>query len=964
MVATRYAQDHDLIIGVTPFELPNARLAAALCRAGALGVLDLGRDSVRARTAFAQMSDWTKKSWGVRVPAGCPLGPHEIPARATTVVLPFGSAWSPKQLAGRRVLIEVNDPGEAQRALGRGADGLIARGSEGGGRVGELTTYVLLQLLLADAAITVPVWASGGLGRHSASAAIAGGAAGVVLDAQLALVRESIVPKEIATAVAAMDGSETMMVGGHRVYHRPDLASRRSHWPELAGVSELSEDVVAARLGGESFDEQFIPIGQEGAFAHSFAQEYVTAGALVQGLRSSIEAHLADATAAQSLSPDSSFARARGMRFPVVQGPMTRVSDRAAFAAQVADAGGLPFLALALMEGSDARRLLEETAAALGTRPWGVGILGFAPAHVREAQLEAIHSFRPPCALIAGGRPSQAAPLEAAGIDTFMHVPSPGLLDRFLREGARKFVFEGRECGGHVGPRGSFALWDTQVETLLRYGATIAVEDQQRFFGDLHLLFAGGIHDERSAAMAAVLAAPLAARGANIGVLMGTAYLFTEEAVQTQAILPTFQEAALECEATILLETSPGHATRCAQTPYVRTFDETKRRLRAEGAAQQTIWVELEQLNLGRLRLASRGLRRSGEQVVSVNEAEQRAEGMVMIGQVAALRSATTTIDALHRQVTTGASTFVNEAAARFAHRDERPARSSLDVAIVGMACIFPKSPDLEQYWANILGGIDAITEVPPERWDPSVHWDAKSTGLHAGRRTPSKWGGSLPSIPFDPMAYGIPPSSLIGIEPVQLLALHVAQQALRDAGYAERNPHRERTSVIFGAEAGSDLAAAYNFRATFRSYFGELPPEIDKELPQLTEDSFPGGLSNVIAGRIANRLDLRGANYTVDAACASSLAALDLACKELATASSDMVLCGGGRPAQYGARLLLVLVGARALAKRETAAVRRAGRRDRARRRRRMHRPQASRRCRARRRSHLRRRSRRRRVE
>lgn len=104
---------------------------------------------------------------------------------------------------------------------------------------------------------------------------------------------------------------------------------------------------------------------------------------------------------------------------------MTRVSDRAAFAAQVAEAGGLPFLALALMEGADVQRLLEETAAAVGTRPWGVGILGFAPAHIREAQYEAIHKFRPPCALIAGGRPSQAAPLEAAGIETFMHVPSP-----------------------------------------------------------------------------------------------------------------------------------------------------------------------------------------------------------------------------------------------------------------------------------------------------------------------------------------------------------------------------------------------------------------------------------------------------------------------------------------------------------------------------------------------------------
>ena len=71
-------------------------------------------------------------------------------------------------------------------------------------------------------------------------------------------------------------------------------------------------------------------------------------------------------------------------------------------------------------------------------------------------------------ALIAGGRPSQAAPLEAEGIATYLHVPSPGLLDRFLKDGARRFVFEGRECGGHVGPRSSFALWERQIERLLQ----------------------------------------------------------------------------------------------------------------------------------------------------------------------------------------------------------------------------------------------------------------------------------------------------------------------------------------------------------------------------------------------------------------------------------------------------------------------------------------------------------------
>ncbi len=239
---------------------------------------------------------------------------------------------------------------------------------------------------------------------------------------------------------------------------------------------------------------------------------------------------------------------------------MTRVSDRAAFALAVAEGGGLPFLALALMTGDEVRRLLTETSELLGDLPWGVGILGFTPPEVREAQLAVVHEVRPPYALIAGGRPSQAAPLEAAGIATYLHVPSPGLLDRFLREGARRFVFEGFECGGHVGPRASFPLWDTQIERLLAMPEAVP---------DLHVLFAGGIGDERSAAMVAAAAAPLSAAGASVGVLMGTAYLFTEEAVAAGAILPGFQRAAVECRETVLLETSPGHATRCAPTPYV-----------------------------------------------------------------------------------------------------------------------------------------------------------------------------------------------------------------------------------------------------------------------------------------------------------------------------------------------------------------------------------------------------------
>ena len=233
------------------------------------------------------------------------------------------------------------------------------------------------------------------------------------------------------------------------------------------------------------------------------------------------------------------------------------------------------------------------------------------------------------------------------------------------------------------------------------------------------------------------------------------------------------------------------------------------------------------------------------------------------------------------------------EAAAREADHEEDVARGT-DVAIIGIAAIFPGAPDTETFWSNVVAGKNAIREVPPERWDVATYYDPAAIGESAGKKTPCKWGGFLDDIPFDPLAYGIPPKSLSAIEPVQLLSLEIARRALADAGYAERAFDRERCAVIFGAEAGTDLSSAYNFRAMFPHYVGPLPEGLDDTLPQLSEDCFPGVLANVIAGRIANRLDLGGVNYTVDAACASSLAAIDMAVKELVSGSSDMVLCGG----------------------------------------------------------------------
>jgi acyl transferase domain-containing protein len=262
-----------------------------------------------------------------------------------------------------------------------------------------------------------------------------------------------------------------------------------------------------------------------------------------------------------------------------------------------------------------------------------------------------------------------------------------------------------------------------------------------------------------------------------------------------------------------------------------------------------------------------------------------------MAGQVAVLRGAQTTVADLHSGVTVGAQRFHAERIAALTATlgpDTEPAGrvpvAPLDVAIVGMSCVFPDSPDLASFWQTILSGRDAVTEVPAQRWAVDTYYASEVAPGRAGRISVSKWGGFIAPVPFDAIGYGIPPAALASIDPTQLLALEAAHRALVDAGYGHDAPgvDHSRTGVVFGAEAGSDMGHAQTLRTMLPAYLGEVPADLEQQLPTVTEDSFPGVLANVIAGRVANRLDLGGPNFTVDAACASSLAAMDAACKEL----------------------------------------------------------------------------------
>jgi acyl transferase domain-containing protein/NAD(P)H-dependent flavin oxidoreductase YrpB (nitropropane dioxygenase family)/NAD(P)-dependent dehydrogenase (short-subunit alcohol dehydrogenase family) len=794
---------------------------------------------------------------------------------------------------GVRVFQEARSLDEALKAQKDGFDGIVARGTEAAGPAGELTSFVLLQKIAGK--VTIPVWAHGGVGLSTIAACYAAGASGAVFDSQLLLLEESCVKEAVKSAVARMDGSETALPGldlgcPWRVYARPGNPSiEKVNAKEASGPApDEWHEFMLGLVGWE--DGQLWPLGQDASFASSFSS-YVTVEKAFRALKASLACHVSSAKSAKPLAKGAPLAKSIGVDFPIFQGPMARVSDCPAFAKEVAKNNGLPFIAISTLKKDEAEGILKETASALGERPWGVGLLGFNQEELYREQLKVVSLFSPGYAVLAGGMPAQAKELESLGIKTFTHVQSASILEMFVEEGLRRFIFEGNECGGHIGPKTSFVLWEGMVrklESLIKAG--------QHRPGEFEILLAGGIHDSVSAAMCAAIMGPLAKKGVKAGALLGTAYLFTEEITATGAISPVFQENAIACKATRVLEISPGHSVRSIESPFADSFNNLKRKMRAEGAPSEEVRKTLEELILGKSRIASKGLdrnRRAGEKgqpyLVPVDTETQKREGLFMVGQLAACRERATTIKELHEAVSVASTALV-------ASIREVECGSKSDIAIVGASCLLPGALDAGKYWENILGKKITIREVPADRWDTRQYFDKDP---ETKDRVYSTTGGFLEDVPFDPLVYGMPPSTLKSIEPLHLLTLEAARSALKDAGFLEKGFDRESTSVIIGTGGGiGELGQAYVLRSALTSFF-ESPEEAFKFLPEWTEDSFPGILMNVLAGRVANRFNLGGVNYTVDAACASSLAALYDGCRELESGTSDTVLVGGADAGQ-----------------------------------------------------------------
>ncbi|MCP4674508.1 MAG: 3-oxoacyl-ACP reductase, partial [Deltaproteobacteria bacterium] len=226
-------------------------------------------------------------------------------------------------------------------------------------------------------------------------------------------------------------------------------------------------------------------------------------------------------------------------------------------------------------------------------------------------------------------------------------------------------------------------------------------------------------------------------------------------------------------------------------------------------------------------------------------------------------------------------------------------------IAIVGTGTLFPESLDSMALWRNIIEGKDLITDVPPSHWMISDYYDED---IKAGLKTYSKRGAFLPEVDFNPMEFGMPPKTMTATDTVQTLSLLVCKKLIEDTNSLRlEKVNKKDISVILGIAAGTELieqmsskiqkpvwVKALRENGLEESVVQAVCGDIEDSYPAWTEDTFPGLLANVVAGRITNRFDFGGVNCVVDAACASSVSAMMMAVQQLQLGNADLVITGG----------------------------------------------------------------------
>ncbi len=242
--------------------------------------------------------------------------------------------------------------------------------------------------------------------------------------------------------------------------------------------------------------------------------------------------------------------------------------------------------------------------------------------------------------------------------------------------------------------------------------------------------------------------------------------------------------------------------------------------------------------------------------------------------------------------------------------QDEKRVKPEPDeIALVGAGCLYAGATDTAAFWQTVMDQRSTLAPMSSERLQSPNF--LRTVDRPEGCLSTAR-GGFLPSrIPFDAAKHGIMPTALVGAEPDQFLVLEVVEQALAMGRIDKKGDHRQTTAVYIGKGAYPGVGAANLAQHTtamaqtmslIQALFprvaaedlAELQQAMTRQLDPLNPDSVASSITNLAAGRLSNRLGFMGPHYLIDAACASSLIAVEQGVNELQAGRADMVIAGG----------------------------------------------------------------------
>ncbi len=843
------------------------------------------------------------------------------------IIAPLGKGDIPadfSKFSDTKIALEIRDIDIDEKIKTIMPHTLILKGNEASGRVSKYSSFILMQWYLKNS--DFPIFVQGGVGMYTAAGMFAAGVCGVVFDSQVWLSEEAPISENLKKLVLSLDENDSTQIKTdsnniYRVFAKigtkvvKDLKQEAVELGDKPGHGEkLFEMIKAEIVSLDDNEAQFIQslfyLGQDGVFAKYFAKNTRSLKEMIATFFKGIGTNLSYVDQHDPLKADSDLAKMHGTKYPIIQGPMANISDNSRFAKKVFEAGALPFLAVGSLPYDLADNMLKDGAKNLDRFGAGlVGIEAFNPAV--DSHLQMVKDYKVPFALFAGGIPSQIIDLEKAGTKTYLHAPSVSMLKNGIKSGCKRFIFEGGEAGGHVGALSSLVLWEVAIAHVN--------EEKEYDLSTFSLIFAGGISTCYAGFFISGLSSLLVARGAKVGVQVGTAYLFTQEIIKTKSLKSQYQQIISQLDETVVVGESVGLLSRTAPTQFAKMMLKIEQDMIKGKDSLENRKHTFEQKNIGSLLIGAKGFlpdfKNPGKENYTYFEGEEHKEkGNFLVGDSLAFFNEQLTISDIHsRYMENKSLLFQNMNNLEIITSEKNKIND--EIAVVGMACTLPDADSPEQLWENILAKKYSISKIPESRVDRKLYYDADKSAVD---KSYTLLAGCINDYKFDGNRFGYEGDKASRLSKSQQIILDTAYKAVENAGYLGENDQiicddPSRTAVIIatclGNELGNDLLFKYYFPEVLSwvketDEYQNLTKKQKDELRELLKQGFEGDnpgydpvhgvILNIEASRIASHLGIRGINYVIDAACASSFAAIDAAAGELLSGEHDQVIVGG----------------------------------------------------------------------